>query len=71
MVVASNSSSAAASRRCQSNWYRLMLAYSLLKLGTAANAFGTILAHASSVRSDIKRFFRESVHNHFLGPQQS
>lgn len=45
-----------------------MVTYSLLKLGTAASALGTILAHASFIRSDIERFFRESVHNHFLGP---
>lgn len=40
-----------------------MLAYSLLKLGAADSALGTILAHASSLRNDIKRSFRESVQN--------
>ena len=40
-----------------------MLAYSLLKLGAADSALGTILAHATSVRTGIKRSFRESVQN--------
>ncbi|WP_049995867.1 hypothetical protein [Halococcus sediminicola] len=41
----------------------LMLAYSLLKLGAADRAFGTILAHASSLRNDVKRSFHEDVQN--------
>ncbi|WP_049999326.1 IS701 family transposase [Halococcus sediminicola] len=45
------------------HWHLLMLAYSLLKLGAADSALGTILAHASSLRNDIKRSFRESVQN--------
>ncbi|WP_114579350.1 IS701 family transposase [Saliphagus sp. LR7] len=45
------------------HWHLLMLAYSLLKLGTAHSALGTILARATSLRSEIKRSFRESVEN--------
>jgi len=45
------------------HWHLLMLAYSLLKFGAASSALGTILAHASSLRTDIKRSFRESVQN--------
>ncbi|QSG08231.1 IS4 transposase [Halapricum desulfuricans] len=44
-------------------WHLLMLAYSLLKFGAAHSAFGTILGHASSLRNDVKRSFRESVQN--------
>ena len=40
-----------------------MLAYSLLKVGAADSALGTILARATSLRADIKRSFRESVEN--------
>jgi len=40
-----------------------MLASSLLKLGTATSALGTLLASATSLRNDFKRSFRESVHN--------
>ena len=40
-----------------------MLAYSLLKLGAAHSALGTILARATSLRAEIKRSFRESVQN--------
>ncbi|GAA0452415.1 hypothetical protein GCM10008985_05120 [Halococcus dombrowskii] len=40
-----------------------MLAYSLLKFGAAHSALRTILGHASSLRNDIKRSFRESVQN--------
>ncbi len=40
-----------------------MLAYSLLKLGAADSALGTILGHASSLCNDVKRSFRESVQN--------
>ncbi|WP_114579166.1 IS701 family transposase [Saliphagus sp. LR7] len=45
------------------HWHLLMLAYSLLKLGTAHSALGTILARSTSLRSEIKRSFRESVEN--------
>lgn len=45
------------------DWHLLMLAYSLLKLGAARSALGTILARATSLRNDIKRSFRESVEN--------
>ncbi|MFP8957648.1 IS701 family transposase [Natrialbaceae archaeon A-CW3] len=45
------------------HWHLLMLAYSLLKLGTAHSALGTILERATSLRNDIKRSFRESVEN--------
>jgi len=45
------------------HWHLLMLAYSLLKLGAATSALGTILARATSLRNDIKRSFRESVQN--------
>ncbi|MDJ1433797.1 IS701 family transposase [Halostagnicola sp. A-GB9-2] len=45
------------------DWHLLMLAYSLLKLGAAHSAVGTILERATSLRNDIKRSFRESVHN--------
>jgi hypothetical protein len=41
----------------------LMLAYSLPKFGAATSALGTILGHASSLRNDVKRSFRESVQN--------
>lgn len=40
-----------------------MLAYSLLKFGAAHSALGTLLAHASSLRNDVKRSFRESIQN--------
>ena len=45
------------------HWHLLMLAYSLLKLGAAHSALGTILEQATSLRNDIKRSFRESVEN--------
>jgi len=45
------------------DWHLLMLAYSLLKLGAAHSALGTILGHAASLRADIKRSFREGVEN--------
>ena len=45
------------------HWHLLMLAYSLLKLGAAHSALGTILGHAASLRADIKRSFREGVEN--------
>ncbi|WP_237561068.1 hypothetical protein [Halococcus sediminicola] len=45
------------------HWHLLMLAYSLLKLGAADSALGTILGHASSLCNDVKRSFRESVQN--------
>ncbi|WP_114579297.1 IS701 family transposase [Saliphagus sp. LR7] len=45
------------------HWHLLMLAYSLLKFGAAHSALGTILGHASSLRNDVKRSFRESVQN--------
>jgi len=45
------------------HWHLLMLAYSLLKLGTATSALGTILARATFLRNDVKRSFRESVQN--------
>jgi SRSO17 transposase len=45
------------------HWHLLMLAYSLLKLGAAHSALGTILERATSLRNDIKRSFRESVEN--------
>ena len=45
------------------HWHLLMLAYSLLKLGAASSALGTILARATSLRNDLKRSFRESVEN--------
>ena len=45
------------------HWHLLMLAYSLLKFGAASSALGTLLGHASSLRTDIKRSFRESVEN--------
>jgi SRSO17 transposase len=45
------------------HWPLLMLAYSLLKLGAAHSALGTILGRATSLRNDIKRSFRESVEN--------
>ncbi len=45
------------------HWHLLMLAYSLLKLGAAERAVGTILVRASSLRNDVKRSFRESVQN--------
>ena len=44
-------------------WHLLMLAYSLLKFGTATSALGTILARATSLRNDVKRSFRESIQN--------
>ena len=47
------------------DWHLLMLAYSLLKLDAADSALGTILAHVSSLRNDIKRSFRERVQNLF------
>ncbi|SEP10885.1 hypothetical protein SAMN04487948_11474 [Halogranum amylolyticum] len=40
-----------------------MLAYSLLKLGIADSAPGTVVSRASSLRNDVKRSFRESVQN--------
>ena len=45
------------------HWHLLMLAYSLVKLGAANSALGTILARASSLRNEVKRSFRESVQN--------
>jgi SRSO17 transposase len=45
------------------HWHLLMLAYSLLKLGAAHSALGTIPERATSLRNDIKRSFRESVEN--------
>lgn len=36
------------------HWHLLMLAYSLLKLGAASSALGTILARATSLRNDLK-----------------
>jgi hypothetical protein len=45
------------------HWHLLMLAYGLLKPGTATSAPGTILARATSLRNDVKRSFRESIHN--------
>ncbi|SDY31295.1 SRSO17 transposase [Halobellus clavatus] len=45
------------------HWHLLMLAYSLLKFSAAHSALGTLLAHASSLRNDVKRSFRESVQN--------
>lgn len=45
------------------DWHLLMLAYSLLKLGAATSALGTILARATSLRNDIKRSFRENIQN--------
>ena len=45
------------------HWHLLMLAYSLLKLGAAHSALGMVLDRATSLRSDIKRSFRESVQN--------
>ena len=45
------------------HWHLLMLAYSLLKLGAAHSALGTILARATSLRAEIKRSFRENVQN--------
>jgi SRSO17 transposase len=45
------------------HWHLLMLAYSLLRLGAASSALGTLLARATSLRNDIKRSFRESVQN--------
>ncbi|WP_020221299.1 transposase [Halarchaeum acidiphilum] len=44
-------------------WPLLMLAYSLLKFGAVTSALKIILAHASSLRNDVKRSFRESVQN--------
>lgn len=45
------------------HWHLLMLAYSLLKLGVADSALGTVISRASSLRNDVKRSFRESVQN--------
>jgi len=45
------------------HWYLLMLAYSLLKFGAAHSAPGTLLAHAISLRNDVKRSFCESIQN--------
>lgn len=45
------------------HWHLVMLAYSLLKLGAAHSAPGTILAHVTSLRNDSKRSFRESGQN--------
>jgi len=45
------------------HWHLLMLAYSLLTLGTAQSALGTVLSRATSLRADLKRSFREAVQN--------
>ncbi|MWV40097.1 transposase [Natrialba sp. INN-245] len=45
------------------HWHLLMLAYSLLKLGVAQSALGTVLSRATSLRADLKLSFREAVQN--------
>lgn len=55
-------SSAGASR----HWHLLMLAYSLLKLGVAQSALGTVLSRVTSLRADLKLSFREAVQNLLL-----
>lgn len=43
------------------HWHLIMLAYSLVKFGAAHSTLGSLLAHASSLRNDVRRSFRESV----------
>ncbi|NKE37538.1 IS701 family transposase [Natronococcus sp. JC468] len=45
------------------HWHLLMLAYSLLKLGVAQSALGTVLSRATSLRADLKLSFREAIQN--------
>ena len=45
------------------HWHLLMLAYSLLKLGVAQSALGTVISRATSLRTDLKLSFREAVQN--------
>ena len=47
------------------HWHLLMLAYSLLRLGPASSALGTVRSKASSLRADLEHSLKEAVYNLF------